>query len=490
MAVASRPARARRAIAAPPALVALMALSAVLAFAWSLVLPPLQGPDESAHIAAITRLVEHGTLTGGDAGLPREILVLAQQGGLGPLIGNLAARPAWTAADRRRAERAVAALGARRAQFVQSTTGPPTQGTARNPPLYTVYEAIPYTVMRGAPLLDRLALMRIWNIPLLLVTVVACWLLAAEMFPRSALAPFVAGALAALQPELLFETGVINPDNMLVALFSVFCLLAVRLIRRGPTRSRIAWLCAVCLGAMATHPRGAALLPCAALAIALAIPWRTLEHPRRVAGALGGAFAAVALAAVLVARSVDLNLSGTSLHVGAAFSARQFASYLWQFYLPRLPFMNAPLGGDYGIRQVGVDTAWGTFASLEVRFPGWVFTLIEIGLLAVAAAAVSAAVRRPHSGESRRCAVLLAGVVVATLVALHVAAYRLLLVNPSDPIIVGRQLLVLIAPVSVVFAYAITSFPRAAQPATALLVGALVALDLAGLGLTAIRFYA
>jgi hypothetical protein len=476
----------------PPALAILLATGALLAIAWALVLPPLQGPDESAHITAVTRLVEEGRLTGGGAGLPRELLVLAREGNLGPLVGNIAARPAWTAADRRRAEAALAKLGDRRAQLVQTSTGPPTQGSAHNPPLYTAYQAIPYTVLRGGSLLDRLALMRLWNIPLLLITIAACWLLAAEALPGVALAPLIGGGLAALQPELLFLTGVVNPDSALVALTSVFCLLGVRILRRGITRGRAAGLIAVTLAAMLTHFRGSALIPCAALALLLALPWRSYapERRRRVVAAIVAATAIVIAVGVAFAHATGATLSGTSLHSSQGFSPRQFASYVWQFYLPRLPFMNAPLGGDYGIRQVGIDTAWGTFASLEVQLPQWVFDAIEAVIVAVAASAVTRAVRRGTTGAGVRTAVLLAAVAVATMAVLHVAAYQLLLVAPSDPVIVGRQLLVLIGPFGVLLAYAVTWLGRLERPVVALLFGALVALDLAALGLTYTRFYA
>jgi predicted membrane protein DUF2142 len=472
----------------PGALAILLAMGGVLAVAWALLLPPLQGPDESAHIAAVTRLVEHGQVVGGDPGLPRELLVLSREGGLGPLIGNVAARPAWTAEDRRRADRALERLGSRRAEFVDTADGPPTRGTARNPPLYAVYAAVPYLLARNASLLDRLALMRLWNVPLLLVTITCCWLLAAELLPRAPLAPVLAGALAALQPELGFITGVVNPDNLLIALISVFCLQAARLVRHGASGRRLAWLGAVVLAAMATHPRGAALVPCAAVAIALALPWRSLDRARRrrMAVAIGAGVLIVGAGAALVASAAGLDRAETTLKSSQGFSPRQFVSYVWQFYLPRLPFMDPSVGGDYGFRQAWIETAWGAFASLEVRFGAWVYTVIEIALvLAVIGAAVRA------RGRDWRYAALLGTVVVVTVFVLHVTAYRLLLVEPSDPIVVGRQLLVLIAPLAALVALAVTGLrPRVAQPVAALVVGGLVALDLAALGLTAIRFYA
>lgn len=493
--MAAVPSRALAAVRrTPPALAALLVLAALLSTAWALVLPPLQGPDESAHIAAVTRLVEDGELVPDSSGLPREVLVLAEQGGLGPLVGNLAARPAWSARDADRVERALDALGDRRAEPVETPVGPPTRGVARNPPAYPLYEAVPYTAARGAGLLDRLTLMRLWNVPLLLAAVVACWLLAAEALPRRPLAPLVAGGLTALQPQLLFLSGVVNPDTALVAGFALWTWVAVRTLRRGLGRRRAVVLLALAVLVAFTHARGIVLLPCTALALALALPWSTWDGRRRLRTAVGLGAAALAGLATLAAALAGLgvSLSGTSLQSSGGFAPRELASYLWQFYLPRLPFMDPSIGGDYGVRQAFVETAWGTFASLEVQFPSWVYDVVQAALV-LAVAGFLAAVARRRAGLARPAAtaVLLGAVTVGVLAVLHLAAYRLLLVDRSDPVIVGRQLLVLLPVLGVIVAAAITGLGRrAAQAATALLLGGLLALDLAGLGLTVARFYA
>jgi hypothetical protein len=284
-------------------------------------------------------------------------------------------------------------------------------------------------------------------------------------------------------------SGVVNPDVLLVALSSVFCLLAVRLLTRGLTLARVAWLTGVAIAATATHSRGAVLLPCTLLAVALAVPWRTLrpEVKRRLKLLVPvGAVALVAAGAAVLA----IGPPSVSPYAGRDASVREFASYLWQFYLPRLSFMNAPIGGDYGLSQV-LETMWGAFGSLEIRYPAWVYHLVELALALTVAGVVVAAVRgRPAVVAGRRVALLLGGVVVLTLLSLHLVAYRLLRVDPSDPIIVGRHWLVLMAPLALGVAIAVTGLPRrAAYVGAALSLGALAALDIAALGLSAARFY-
>jgi hypothetical protein len=466
-----------------PSLLALLGVGALLATTWAIVLPPLQGPDESAHVAASTRLVEDGSVRG-SAGLPRELLVLSDQRGLGPLVGNLAARPDASPEAERRTAAALRSLGDDRARPLDRRGGPPTRGSARNP-LYSLWTAAPYAVGRTAPLVDRLALMRLFNVPLLLITIAACWALAAEVVPASGLARVVAGGVAALQPQLVFLAGVITPDVLLVALTSVFCLVAARVLCRGATRGRALSLLVLAIAATATHTRGAVLLPCAGLALLLALPAGPASRRRAVWAAAGG-LAVVAAGAAVAA----VALPSLTPYAGRDASVREFASYVWQFYLPPLPFMSEPLGGEYGVRDV-LETMWGAFASLEVRYPSWVYDVVIAGLLVAVAGAVAAALRRrPPVLAGRRLALFVGALVLLTLASLHVVAFRLLLVDPTDPIIVGRHLLVLVAPLSLGVAMAVTTLPRrTATVAAALLLGALATLDIAALGLMSARFY-
>jgi hypothetical protein len=474
----------------------LLAVTALQTVAWALVTPALQGPDESAHIAAVERLVEHGDLEpkADTSGLPRELLLLADIERTGPLVGNRDARPAWDAFDERQYDAAVAALGDHARDFIEPKTGPPTRGDSRNPPLYTLYEAVPYALAHGAPLVDRVTVMRLAGIPLAMITVAACWLLAAELIPGSGLAPLVAGGVAALQPERAFLDGVVNPDGLLVALVSLLMLASVRLVRRGPSARRIGVLAGLSVVIMLTHARGTIFVPVAGLAVLLSVPWGSMHGRRRalLIGACVGAIAALIGAYVLMADVLGVSATGASTYPSKSFSARQFVSYVWEFYLPRLPFMDPPLGGDYGFRQVYVETFWGTFGSLEVRFPTWAYDLLEgATLLLLAGLAASLLSWRRSVVRHWREAVVLGAFVVAPIVSLHVIAYRLLRVDPTDPIIVGRHLLVLIAPLSAAVALVVTRLPpRAAAYVAAVVLASLAVMDLAGLGSSFMRFFA
>ena len=467
----------------PPPLALLLAVGALLAAPWALVLPPLQGPDESTHVSAVTSLVEHGELS---TDLPRELGVLERDGGFGALIGNLAARAPSGEIAERRLDDALDALGDARADPEPDVEGPAVRGVA-----YTLWDAPAYAVAREASLLDRLTVLRLWNIPLLLVTIAACWVFVAEVLPGLVLARVLAAGLAALQPQLVFLAGVVNPDTLLVACSSVFFAAAAALLRRGFGRGRALVVLGAAVLATATHARGGVLVPCAVLALLLAVPWRTLtaQARRRALVSLGAAILVVAAACGAIALVLDLSL--TEGAEGQDASAAQLVSYVWQFYLPGLPWMDAPLGGDYGIREVGLETAWGAFANLEVRYASWTYDLLAAALVLVAVGAAAAVWRgRVRLEAGRRLALLTAVVVLAVLAVLHVSAYRLLLVEPTDPIIVGRHLLVLVAPLGLLLGMAVAGLGRRAAPvAASVVLGLLAALHLAGLGLTVSRFY-
>lgn len=465
-------------------LVLLLAVAALGSVAWGLLVPALQGPDESSHLAAVSRIADRGALLprGDDEGLPRELLALASESGFGPLIGNLGARPYWTALDERRWRNAEARLGAGAAEPVAGAAEtPPVQGANRNPPLYYGYLALPWRAASGAPAIDRIHLARLLNVPLLLATVALTWAIAAMLLPRAPWAPVLAAGMVALWPQLSFLSGTVNPDVLLVTLYTAFVALAVLILRDRVTAVRAAAIAAAALAAAATHARGVLLVPLAAVVLLLASPAR---RSLLAAAVVAGVVAAVAAGVLYVDAT-------TAEGVSTPFSLSALGSYLWQFYFPPLPFMQTPLGGDYGFGDVWVRTYVGTFGSLEVLFPGWVYTVLQWVGLVVLAASVAALVRHRDAVRARwRAVLVLALLALTTVAALHAIAFRTLLIASDDPIIVGRHLLPLLSLVAVGFAVAAHVLPaRLRRPFAALVLGALVLLQLGGLGLTLTRFY-
>jgi Predicted membrane protein (DUF2142) len=479
--------------AVPRPLALLLVVAVVEMLAWNVATPLMQGPDESAHASYVQYLAETGHKPGFDGGtgtLSTEFGNGLYAFNLYALVGERDGKPFWNRVVERDWEQVDKQFG-----HSARSNGSGPNAVAKNPPLYYGYEAIPYKLASHASFFNRVFWMRIANGLLFIAAVVCAWLLAAELFATS-LARTMTAASVALLPTAAFMSGVINPDTALFAVSTAWLLAAVRLVVRGPTTRRVVGVVALCVAGLLVHGRGLPLAPSTAIALGLAW-WRHRPPVRRALVWVGGG-AAVVIGGYVLYRLV-LNRSGggavyggeVSFHHGK-FSLGQFLGFVWQFYLPKLPFMAPRLGPDYGYRQMFIERYLaGSFGSLEVQFSANVYRLVEflsdLGLVALVGSLV---VRRRALKPRWDVLLLLASFTVITLLFLHLASYRALVGGGVDPLIVGRYLLPLTAVMGLAIAFVVESIPRRAGPylAAAVLSAALL-LDLGALGLSLARFY-
>jgi 4-amino-4-deoxy-L-arabinose transferase-like glycosyltransferase len=470
----------RRVRRIPVPLALLLVVALIEALAWMVAIPALQGPDEVGHVAYVQRIVDahqipfrkdRASFPEGATEDSSEVALTGTWAGLGPLRGNPAARPFWTKLDEQLYQR-------RRAQL---PPGARTDGgyssSFRNPPLYYLYEAVPYRLWSSSDVLTRTFVMRLADIPLLLVAVAAAWLLAAELLGPGLIAPTLTAAVVALQPQMTNVAAGVSPDTALVAAWTIGLLLMVRLVRRGASVRRVLGLAAVVAVAALLQPRGLPMLVPAALAILLGVRQGRIR---------GRVIAAIVGAAAIVAAAVSVFV--VSRGVG---SIRQFASYLWQFYLPKLPFMDVRIGPPYDVRDVFVDRLWGAFAQLEVSPAGTLLDVIAWGTLSLAVITVVGLVaqRRAVARRWRELAVL-AAAPLASMAVLHLTAYRTLLRDHTDPVIAGRYLLPFLSLAGLALAVVLRRFPpRVTAAGAAVAVGTFALLQLVSLGLVFERFY-
>ena len=104
------------------------------------------------------------------------------------------------------------------------------------------------------------------------------------------------------------------------------------------------------------------------------------------------------------------------------------ASYLWQFYLPKLPFMQDFTGfPPLPVYDLWIKQAWAAFGSLEVQLPEPVYLVLALLTATVLVASLVALVR---AGRARRVDLALpiffALVAGGLLGGLHWTEYRLL----------------------------------------------------------------
>jgi 4-amino-4-deoxy-L-arabinose transferase-like glycosyltransferase len=203
----------------------------------------------------------------------------------------------------------------------------------------------------------------------------------------------LAALLVAYQPMYGFISGAVNNDVGVNAGAAALELLLLRLLRRGIT---VPWgLLTGALLAILPTIKGTALslYPVAALVL-LATLWR---HRRRsdwlglVALLLAGAVVAeVSVQALsgLQASSPATGTAAVSTNANAVSNALhdlpEYASYLWEALLPRLPFMPhhfPPAQPGFALFHypgflIFIERGWGAFGWYDIFFPTWVYAVI------------------------------------------------------------------------------------------------------------------
>lgn len=478
----------------PAPLGALLAAAAVLGIAWALILPAWQAPDENSHYGYVQSLVDGPGLPGVEEHplFSTEQSLAADAVNSDQMASALHARAEWSQPYYRRwksVEREITSA--------QRGDGGGLNPARSNPPLAYAAYALPYLAASSAGPFDRLLWMRILGVVWLLVTVAATWLLAGEVFGRRPSLQLAAAALPALSPMTGFISASVSPDGLMYATWSLAFWLGARMLLRGLTVGRAVAFFAAVGAACWVKATSYALIPAALLALAIAV-WRT-----RPAGLGAWARAAVPglatllgvvgswlVLARLLARPASAQLSAAATTSG--LDVRELASYMWQYYLPKLWFMqdffpSVPM--TLPIYDVLLEGSWARFGWLEVRFPEGVYIVLALATVLVSVAAI-VSLWRARARLDRGVLAFFALAAVTLMAGLHWQEYQLVL-GGSGPIMQGRYILPLVALAGLVVAAAVRLVPPARRLAvTGLLVGGLFALSAFSLGLTLERFYA
>jgi hypothetical protein len=164
--------------------------------------------------------------------------------------------------------------------------------------------------------------------------------------------------------------------------------------------------------------------------------------------------------------------------------------YLWQFYLPKLPFLNnVPAIPRLPVFDFWVKTGWAAFGWLEVRFPNWVYGLLAAVTVAVLAGGVAMLVRHRRR-EDLPLVAFFAAAALALLAGLHWVEYRTILTE-GITFNQGRYLLPLLPLFGVCVAATLALVPvRWRAQATGALIGGAFVLQAFSLAIVAARFYA
>jgi hypothetical protein len=481
----------------------LFGLAALNACCWALITPVFQGPDEVDHFAYVQSLVERGQKPTSDPGSSQlrwssaENLALQDTGFFTDHeVGD--SRVPWLSAQAREYE-----TQARRLRPSKRDGGGYTTSAAHGPPYYLAL-APAYLATKGASIFSQLTLMRLASALIGALVVLFTFLLARELAPNRPWLAVLAALLVAYEPMYGFISGVVNNDVGVNATAAALELLLIRLLRRGVTVPWGALTGAVLLLLPSVKGTGLSLYPIAALVFALAL-WR--RHGR---ADLRG-WAALALTAVAVgeliphvlvpafAPSAHTGGTGVPSAIGSNANAvsdalhhlPDFLGYLWQVFLPRLPFMAHHFpAGTYPGFVIFIERGWGAFGWYDVFFPSWVYALILVVSLLVLAIAPWA-VRREWSWLRRHAPEALAIVLMpVAVIAGFVAAYYTPGARPAIGEF-GRYAFPAIGPVALLVVGALHALGRRRMlhAGVALLV-AMIALSYASQLLTLTSFYA
>ncbi|HEX5853573.1 MAG TPA: DUF2142 domain-containing protein [Solirubrobacteraceae bacterium] len=353
------------------------------AFAWSLIVPPLQGKDEVDHFAYVQDLAENHVIPSNG----QENGVYSAQ--LTQVMGALhyftvthapQVRAISTVAEQRALDQAVHAGASMRG------SGEAGIATAE-PPLFYVLQTVPYELGQGN-ILVQVQLMRFLSALFGALTALFVFLFLRELLPRSPWAATVGALCAALQPLFAFISGSLNPDALLYTVSAgvLFCL--ARAFHTGLTpRLAVAFGLLTAIGCV-TKLNFVAIAVGALLGIAV-LAVREVRS-KGVGGLLSPALATLvglsplilyAIRNALTSRPTFGFLSGSLL---AAPSMGDEFSYVWQMYLPRLPGMTQYFAGINTTKDIWFDRSVGLYGWMDTVFPTWVDNLALIPASAIA----------------------------------------------------------------------------------------------------------
>lgn len=473
------------------------ALVAVLnAFAWGLLTPTFQTPDEVFHTSYVQDLAVKGSAPrpGDPPQLSPELIVVAGAAQTGAINFNPFGRPVWDAAQAREWE---AALG----------QNPNTRNSGSNgnvidyPPLYYATLVPAYAVAHalGFSTLGALTLMRAVSALYAGITVALIFLLILELFPgRRRLAVAIA-LVCAYQPVLVWISGGVNPDGALIALGTALFYLFARGFRRGLTPRLALALGLTMVAAYLVQIRSLGFGPGWALGMGLLL-WRRTEPGRRW-HAIG---AVVLPAAAILAAYSALNVLVWDRPlipggIGAAASGEIAApptqptsgilSYLWQYALPPVGSMTDFFHVPWTVKDMWVPMWVGKFGWYDYQFPNAVNRVALFFYAVVGVAALAALVPRLRRiPTARLLTVVYAALALGLVFAIARVAYPL---RRGGPTIFeqARYVLPLISLYALAFALASTWLRRWARPALNAFVGVCVVHLLIAFELTIQRYY-
>ncbi len=480
------------------AAIALIALGNGAAFAT--LTPAFQTPDEPDHAAYVQILAETGhrpTAAPVRGAYSQDQVVALDAVRAYSTVELWDGRPPWLQADVQRWRERAASLPMGR----DEGGGPTTPGSHR--PGYYLLAAPAYIAARGDGFFAGLWAMRLVSALLGAITAACTVLFLRNLFPRAPVAlAVVAGLLVAFLPQFAFMSGAVNNDAGITAFTAVTLWLAARAVRRG-----LDWRSALPLGAAAAllplfKATGIAVYPAIGVAVLAVLLLRRDRTALAGLGALAAGLAAGHLGIVAVDQLVtpvpvpSTDGGGGLIAAGGVVSSvldapTLFLSYLWQTFLPPLPFMTDFFTGyEWPAYDTYVEEGFASFGWYSAQFAPWVYQGIAVAVVAVVAAAVAALWRQRGSLRQYGPQVALVILVIAGVLGGVTAAYTSVTPRAGELPEQGRYAFTALPAFGTVAAIACLALPRRRLGwAAGVLVAGMIALEWASQFMLLQRFY-
>ncbi|MCA9834364.1 MAG: hypothetical protein KC435_10475 [Thermomicrobiales bacterium] len=146
--------------------------------------------------------------------------------------------------------------------------------TANHPPLYYLWLTPVYWLTDHLPTDQQMLFMRFATIPFGMATVAFAWLAARALFRNDLFLRALIPAFVALQPQIAYESSIINNDILAIMFCSAIFWLLLEGLRNGFSRKIVTWLGIAyglaILGKSSSATMGAII----AMAMVLGIGWR------------------------------------------------------------------------------------------------------------------------------------------------------------------------------------------------------------------------
>jgi 4-amino-4-deoxy-L-arabinose transferase-like glycosyltransferase len=380
---------ARRALARVPRAAWVCALLALLnAACWSLITPPFLALDEPDHFAYVQQLAQTGRLpSSASSEYSQQEQVALEDLRHAQVRFRPAGHTIFSLAEQEKLESDLAQ------PF--SKVGPGGAGVASSePPLYYALATIPYAIGSSGSILDQLELTRLLSALLAAVTALFVFLFLREALPRVSWAWTVGGLGVALGPLLGFASSTVNPDALLFAISAAVFYCLARAFRCGLTRRSAIVLGILTAAGLVTKLNFAGLAPGIAVGLVLLTRREAKSAgPRAYYRLLAPALAIAVSPGVLyglVNLLSDHHTFGIVSGGAAGLTATRHSvsgalSYIWQFYLPRLPWMHNDFDGIFTTRQIWFRNVIGLYGWGDTAFPNWVYDFALIPFAAILA---------------------------------------------------------------------------------------------------------